>query len=56
MQNPTAADLQHQKDVDEPNVAVTATKKSQASVSRVWLRRNVLHGCEDEHGREGTAR
>lgn len=50
MQNPTGADLQQQEHTRR-NVAVTATKKSQANVSRAWFRTNVLQVCGDEHGR-----
>jgi len=56
MQNPTRADLQHHEHVQGRNVAVTATKKSQASVLRAWFRTNVLQVCGDEHGRGETGR
>ena len=38
------------------NVAVATTKKSHASVSREWFLTNVRHVCDDERGRDGTAR
>jgi hypothetical protein len=56
VEDPSRANLQHQEDVDEPESCRDGRKKSQARVSRAWLRRNVLHGCEDEHGRDGTGR
>ena len=38
-------------------VAVTTTKKSQATTALAWLRRNVVHDCGDRPpcGREGEA-